>query len=301
MEPTQASAVVRPSPRQHEAIRGLLHGLHGQPAHPLLILYGRHRTLEASWLCAFARAAGLEVRLAGTARHRHAIQRRLGQETAGQSAAFVLADMTLDLPPDAVQLAAPPDGSPLDLWQPQRVISDQARALAGTLPPELVINNSLALRVGAQGWVTDTGLRSGGQAQVFPAGAVEASVASATGTFVADGAIAVNRPLTMDARLATRPVTITVRDAAVTSVTCPDRELAHFLRRAVEVHRAGWLYAVRMGGNPLTRDFSPDQGPVNACHRGVTLRLGVDPGHPYSPASADLRIDLTASMNGGQP
>lgn len=294
----EAPAVAWPSGQQQEAIQNLLHDL---PAQPLLLLYGSHRTTEAGWLCAYARAAGLDVTLAGAARKEHSIQRRLRPAAASQPTVFVLADMTLALPPGAVQLAGSPDVSPLDLWQPPQAISGQAHAIARTLPRELTVGGDgsrLDIQVGPGGWVTDDGARGDGTARVFPAGAAEADVADASGTFTADGAIAVNRPVAVDARLATKPVTIVVRDGAVTSVTCPDEDLLLFLRRAFEVHRAGHVHAVRMGSNRLTRSFGPDQGPVNACHRGVTLRLGTEPGQAYSPASADLRIELTGSWEG---
>jgi len=293
-----APTVARPSDGQHEAIQHLLSGL---PARPLLLVYGKHRTTEASWLCAYARAAGLDVKLAAAARKELSIQRRLGEETAAQvqPTAFVLADMTLSLPSGAVQLASLPDVSPLDLWQPRQVINEQARAVAAALPRELTISGAggrLEVTVGPDGWTADAGTRGDGTVQVFPAGAAEAGVADASGTFVADGAIAVNRPLATGARLAARPVTVAVRDGAVVSVACPDPELGLFLRRAVEVHRVRRVAAIRIGVNRLTRDFGPDQGPVNACHHaGVTLRLGTDPGQAYSLASADLRIELTGS------
>jgi hypothetical protein len=302
LAPAGGSGTARPSAAQQETIQGLLHN---RPARcqrdALVVLYGTHRTTEAAWLCAYARAAGLEVRLVAAARNAPAIQRRLGQEAADRAAVFVLADLTVDLPPGVVQLAGSPGVSPLDLWQRQPLIRDQVRATAGALPRELHIGTaggaSLAVRVGTAGWLADTGLRQDGQSWVLPAGTVQADVARASGTFVADGAIAVNRPLNMDARLATRPVTLTVQDMVVTSVTCPDPELLLFLRRAFQVHRAGHVRAVRIGSNQLTPGFSPDQGPVNVCHPGVTIRLSADPALAYSPASADLRIDLTASRD----
>src|SRR6185369_17351400 len=122
----------------------------------------------------------------------------------------------------------------------------------------------------------------------------EAAVDDAEGTFVADGAIGVNRSMDWDARLGDRPVTLTLRDRTVGAITSPDPVLNHFLGRAVHTHRADRVATVRVGVHPVECGFSPINGPVNAMHPGLTLRLDVDPTRAYNTASADLWLDLTA-------
>ncbi len=299
-----------PSDRQRAAIKDLLWS---QPAlvagGSLLILYVRTWARQAAWLCAYARAAGLEVSLAGLASQADAFARRLHGEAGDGLTIFVLADLDLDLPagpglpPGTVQLAGMPGAPPLDLWEEQAAIAEATRAQALAMPDRLSIATAagsqlLDVRTDADGWQADTGARSNGTALVLPAGAVHAEVAQASGTLVADGAISVSRPVRWDARLAGRPVTMTVRDATVTSIACEDPQLRQFLHRAIFVHHAASLYSIRVGLSKLTPGFSADQGPVNACHPGVTARLRVNPPHAYSAASADLRIDLTARHSG---
>lgn len=296
-------AAGQPSARQRAVIKEILWSqpsLRGGGA--LLLLYCRDRTAEASWLCAYARAAGLPVRLAAVAPKALVIEKRMRAEATAGLSTFVLADMALNLIPGTIQLAGTAQVSPLELWQQPSLIAAQAGAMANGLSPELVIPTGptakLVVGVGADGWLPDAGSELDGQARVLPAGAVQAEVARADGVFVADGAISVNRAVNTDARLAGRPVVITVAAGIVTSVECPDRDLCRFLDRAVRIHRAASVTAVRFGIHPLACGFSAVDGPVNACHQGVTLRLRVGQGLAYSTASADLRIDLTASRKG---
>ncbi|HET7014318.1 MAG TPA: hypothetical protein VFI65_10430 [Streptosporangiaceae bacterium] len=296
------ATATEPATSQRQAIRDLLRR---QPSlvdgGPLRLLYSRHWARQASWICAFARAAGLEAELVPVAGPASAFERRLRQAADGVTS-FALANMALDLPAGTVQLAGVPGAPPLDLWQPDAAIEAAAVEAAAGLPASQVIRTAgsevLELGVTSTGWRTDVGLRANGQARVSPAGAVLADVAWASGTFVANGAIGVNRPVRWDARLATAPVTITVREGVVTKVECDAPDLLHFLRRAVEVHGAALVGKARIGFNRHTPGFSPDQGPVNDCHPGVTLTLSVEKSARYSPASADLLIELTASTEG---
>jgi hypothetical protein len=298
-----AAMATAPDASQRQAIKDLLRS---QPSlaegGPLELIYSRHWARQASWLCAYGRAAGQEVALAPVAGLASAFEQRLRRAAAAGVTAFALADMTLNLPDHAVQLAGMPAASPLDLWQPDAVIEVATRAVATDLPARVVIRTGracvLEFGVTSAGWRADVGLRAGGLARVSPAGAVVADVVWADGTFIADGAISLNRPVRWDARLTTRPVTITVRGGVVTTVGCDAPDLLHFLRRAVGVHGAAVVGRARIGVNRRTPAFSPDQGPVNGCHRGVTLTLSVDPSAGYSPASADLLIELTTSTEG---
>ncbi len=298
------ATATEPATSHRQAIRDLLWR---QPSlvdgGPLRLLYSRNWARHASWICAFARAAGLEAELVPVAGPASAFERRLGQAAAAGVTPFVLANMTIeDLPAGAVQLAGMPGAPPLDLWQADTEIEAMTQSATAVLPASQLLRTGgsevLELGVTSGGWRADVGLRADGHARVSPAGAILADVASANGTFVADGAIGVNRPLRWDARLAAHPVTITVQEGSVTRVECDAPDLLRFLRRAVEVHGAAVVGKARIGVNPLTPGFSTDQGPVNHCHPGVTLTLGVDPAGRYSPASADLLIELTAATEG---
>ncbi len=302
---TAARTGQAPSPAQRDAIKDLLWS---QPSlvagGPLLLIYTKAWSTQASWLCAFGRAAGLDVTLVPVASDRHVIERRLGQESNAARTVIALADLALALPPGSVQLAGLPGTAPLDLYASQSELLAQAQAVAATLTDQLLISSTgaatLAVGITADGWRSDTGLSLNKATLILPAGSVRADVATAEGTFVADAALAVNRPLNHDARLAAHPVTVTVEGGQVTSVDCADPVLGQLLRRATQVHHAVSVTGVRLGTNQAIPDFSPQQGPVNACRDGaVTITLTVDPAAAYSSASADLRIDLTASKQGG--
>jgi hypothetical protein len=299
---TVARPGAAPSPSQRDAIKDLLWS---QPAleagGPLALIYTRSWSAQASWLCAFGRAAGLDVTLAPVAADRHLIERRLGQEKA---TVIVLADLTLALPPGSVQLAGLPGTAPLDLYSSQSELLARAQAVAATLTDRLVVGTggtaTLEVGIGSDGWHPDTGLDENKARLVLPAGSVRAAVAAADGTFAADAALAVNRPLNHDARLAAHPVTVVISGGVVTSADCADPVLAQLLRRAIDVHHAVRVTGVRIGTNELIPGFSPEQGSLNSCRNGVvTITLTVDPTAAYSPASADLRIDLTANKQGG--
>lgn len=311
MTTTATAPPTEPTASQKQAIKDLLRR---QPSladdGPLHLLYSRHWAQQASWLCAFARAAGLEATLApvsasaaNPAGPASAFERRLRQATAAGATAFALADLRLDLPPGSVQLAGTLDASPLDLWQPDAELEALTRAAAKATPASQSLKTGstavLDLTVSTRGWQPDAGQRANGQARVSPAGALLADVAQATGTFVADGAIALNRPVRWDARLTANPVTLTVTGGVVTQVACDAPDLRHLLTRAIEVHQANVISKARIGLNHRAPAFSPDQGPVNDCHAGVTLTLSVDPSAAYSPASADLLIELTSSCEPG--
>jgi hypothetical protein len=301
---TTARPGLAPSPAQRDAIKDLLWS---QPSlvagGPLALAYTKSWSAQASWLCAFGRAAGLDVTLIPVAADRGVIERRLGQEN-GTRSIIVLADLTLALPPGCVQLAGLPGTAPLDLYASQSELLAEARAVAATLTDRLLVSTpgtaTLQVGVGADGWHPDTGLDENKARLVLPAGSVRAAVASADGTFVADAALAVNRPLNYDARLAAHPVTVTIEAGLVTSADCADPMLRQLLQRAIGVHRAVSVTSVRLGTNRRIPAASPEQGPVNSCRAGaITITLTVDPAAAYSPASADLRIDLTASDQGG--
>jgi hypothetical protein len=297
---TSTTAQATPTGSQRQAVKALLSNMPSLArGGPLELLYSRAWTTQASWLCAFARAAGLEARLVPLRAMASAFEQRLDAAAGSGLTVFALANMSLNLSAGAVQLAGMPAAPPIDLWQPDAEVECAAWTAAHNLPASHLIrtgrNSALELEVTGSGWNCDAGMRADGQARVSPAGAAVADVAVSNGTFVADGAIGLNRPVRWDARLAARPVTISVQDGVVNSMDCEDRGLLRFLQRAIGVHHACVITQVRVGINDRTPGFSAEQGPVNACHRGVTITLSVDPPGAYSPSSADLRIELTAS------
>jgi hypothetical protein len=283
----------RPTPFQRQQIRHILRSCPGLVAGgDLVLVYTPDRATEASWLCAYARAAEVAVRLAPVGRSAYSVERRARSEAGASTTCVVLADMSVSLPEGAIQLAGTPSVGAIDLWRSP----DELRGLAGALADDLPVltevrteGGQIAVRHAA--WRRDA-------AMVEAAATVEAEVEAADGTFVADGAIAVNRPVGWDARLIGHPVTLTVRDRMVTAVTCPDPVLHTFLQRAVHTHRVKLAGALRIGVHPVECGFSPIGGPVNVAHPGLTLRLRVDASTPFSVASSDLCLDLTARWEG---
>jgi hypothetical protein len=302
---TAARTGPAPSPAQRDAIKDLLRSQPSLAAGcPLALIYTKNWSAQASWLCAFGRAAGLDVTLLPVAPDRHVIERRLGQQKDTGRSVIVLAELTLALPPGSVQLAGLPGIAPLDMYASQAELLAQAQAAAATLTDRLLVSTAgpatLEVGIAADGWHADTGLDQNKAFLVLPAGSVRADVATAEGTFVADAALAVNRPLNHDARLAAHPVTAIIEGGLVTSADCADPVLRQLLHRAIQVHRAAGVTGIRLGTNHRIPSASPEQGPVNACRAGaITITLTVDPAAAYSAASADLRIDLTANEQGG--
>ncbi len=307
-----ATRPAAPTSAQAQAIKDLLRSQRALAGGgDLLILYARAWSRQASWICAYGRAAGLTVRLAALLDRADSFTRRLRSERADGLTIIVLTGLRLDLPDGCLQLAGlqladrqlpglqltdRPGTSPIELWRPSDEIAAAAQARARAAPSELSIATSggqLDVTTGQAGWRPETGHGGGATAQVSPAGAIRADVATADGTFVADGAIALNRPVTWDARLATRPVRLSICGRVVTELDCADDTLARFLRRAVFVHHAATVTSVALGLRDDLGEFSPEQGPVNAC-QGVAVRLAVPSQGAYSPASADLQIDLAA-------
>lgn len=259
---------------------------------------------QAAWLAARARRAGVAARLVGAAGWGAArLGSRVRDAVAGTGAPDAVEGEPVGTvlflggqPLDAAALALPsgvtalqlPElpwaGSPLDAVEDpgaRAALLERLRVrteAAGTLVVSSGEGERLAL-TGAD-VRTDPQDPSPGRLRIAPLGRVVARVAAADGVFVADGRLRLNRTTRLGTGLAHRPVRLEIRDGRVTGVECPDPVLGGFLRRAVDVHRAGaarTAYCRPAGGGHL-----------------VTLRLTVDPSDTYSTASADLRIDLTA-------
>jgi hypothetical protein len=290
--PAARRTLARPTPGQRARVRELLADCPGlTDGADLHLVYAPQYAAEAAWICAQARVAGVRVRLdpvRGTAAR---VAERVRAAAAPGGTTVVLSDLPLDLPPGALHLPGAPGTSPVDLWRPRAAVDRAAEDLVRTLGRELVVvtGGGHTLRAGVGGVVRDR-----------PPGTVEVAVTGAGGTFVADAAIAVNTVAAIDARLAARPVRVGVEQGVVTSVDCPDPHLALLLRRALHTHRLDRVVGVRFGVHPARCPFGAVAGPVNARRPGVTLRLRVDPGRAYSPASADLAVDLTATWEEGR-
>ncbi|MFR9722887.1 hypothetical protein ACL02R_05860 [Streptomyces sp. MS19] len=283
--------------RRRAALRGLLDGLlRDRGAGRVVLFLAAPRSAEAGWLAAYARAAGARAEVRAAGRWPAELLERRAAAEAGEraTAVVVLADGALRLPPGVLQLAGTEDLSPLDLWRPDEEVEAAVAALLGGL------GTAPRVRTAGGGELV---CATGGAVRGARPGTVEAPLTAADGTFTADGALSVNRRTAWDARLAGRPVTLTVAGGLVTALDCADETLLRFLTRAVHVHRARTAVALLFGtGHSGTghdgdghSGFSAADGPVNATRRGVGLRLAVGTRDAYNPASADLRIDLTAA------
>ena len=278
--------VTRPTPAQRASVRAILRECVGSTGQALCLVYAPNRRTEATWLGAYARAAGVatQLRPAATAT---AAAVELACDGGAGATVLILADMTMRVPPGARQLAGIETHSAVDLWAPAGLLELAALAAARRLggSPLTVSTSGGEVTLATGPFTPDT-----------PPGTVTADVVDANGTFVADAAVAVNRAVAWDARLAQRPVTLRLVAGTVTEVDCPDPVLARFLTRAVHTHNASRAGSVRFGLRRLTGGFSPVAGPVNAARAGVTLRLRVPADRPYNAASADLRVDVTATL-----
>lgn len=274
----------RPDQVQRAAIRAILTSCPGLAEHDeLALVFTRARRTEAAWLCAFARAAGVRVDLVPAQASRRDVERLVAGATA--RSLIVLADLTLELPSRAMQLPGPSSVNVIDVFQPPDLVAAQVeRAMAG-LGSELDVTTAGGARLRATTVSAGPG---------DPFGCLDVVVSAAQGTFVADGAIEVNRDVGWDCRLAGRPVTLAIEQGRVVDVSCDDAVIARFLTRAITVHRASRLRRLRFGLRRLPGGFEPTAGPVNRCRPGVTVCLDVAPEDCYNVASGDLRVDLTS-------
>ena len=140
-------------------------------------------------------------------------------------------------------------------------------------------------------WTFNDGQARPGEITVLPAGAMTTTRALVDGTFVADGALQVNRPLRWDVRLSKAPVTVEIAAGEVRAVRCADPRTERFLDRAVSRGGAHRVTQVGIGTNPHIPRFVSRSSPLNLCRTGFHLRLGDD----APAAETDLRIELIAA------
>lgn len=238
----------KPDERQRHNIRDILRHV----ADEVTLIYSPHRTVEATWLYAYARHAGRSVRLVPAA-----TSRDIERATTAGTSLLVLADDEVVLPPGSMQLTGAPSASPLDLWSDPAALDAAEARFHRALPPTVR-------------------LRTGPDAVLTVASAVDAN-----GVFQAVAG-AINRGVRWDTG-----VTVTVESGRVVAIECGDATIEGLLRRAVHTHKVDRVLEVRFDVRAMACGLRerPD----------VTLRLGVEPRQAYSTASADLRIDVTAT------
>jgi hypothetical protein len=271
----------RPSSDEQRVLGRLVDDLREwRPGQNLTLAYVPRRKAEASWLCAYARAAGFTVALRGIAEsHPTELDLRLADEAG---APVVLADGYIGMTADTVYLFGTERASPFELWSRRADVEARiAEAKAA-----LALDRPLVVRT-AGGQVRAEIL----SVEPAAAGLLIVTVANATGCFIADSSIAVNRPMGWDARLSA-PVRVELEAGRVVAVSGGSPAQEQFLARAIHVHRAEHVVQVRIGLRQWDVPVSARAGQANAARRGAALRLAVQPGSHYLLASADLRIDL---------
>jgi hypothetical protein len=271
----------RPSLAQRSAIREIL----AKATDELFVLFAHDRLLEASWISAYAKASGCRTRLMrfpmGSPQK---IEQSVRRIAGGGATVIVIADLNLNLPQPTIHLAGTEHLSPLDLWDSPAATAAMADACLARLGSDITI------RCGEH--VLHADIEKYGRGPI--PGTVDVEVTKATGTFIADSSIAINRPVRGDARLIGRAVTVTADDGYLVSIACPDQAMQHFLSRAVHVHGARRIATVRLGLRPVAGGPSAIAGPINLARRGVSVVISVAPHQVYNLASADLHISLTA-------
>ncbi|MFJ1707204.1 hypothetical protein [Kitasatospora sp. NPDC088346] len=295
-----SAQILAPDPAERLAVRSaLFERLRLAAGDRLAVVFDRGRAPEAAWLAATARAGGVAVRLLAadgwspvrTGRQVvGALAGLRGEGPAAREAAFFLCADPLDhavlrLPSSlvAVQLPVPDWEEPA--LRAARLADLCARtAAAAAVRVGTGDGAELLLRPSADRPPrVEDGPAEPGRVHQLPGGHLHCPVGAADGEFRADGLIRINRPTRLGGSLRERPVTLELSDGRVTRLRCADPVLLGLLERAVTVHRLERLTAVRC---------RPVGGPPQ-----VTLRLAVDPGHPYSTASAGLRISLGAAAS----
>jgi hypothetical protein len=276
-----------PDQPQREAIREIVRQV--QPIsqiRDLTLIFTKESVQEASWLCAYLRAAGVRVMMVACLARRIDVERRARQVSDGP--AIVLADMELDLPDAVTQLPGTDELSSLEIWESLLSVSDRARQVLAELQPSFVLRSALRSQtiLSVRSW------RLG-----HPFGRLEADVLTADGVFVADGAIEINRNTRMDCRLRDRPVQVRIEAGRVMDLTCGDQFLQRFLQRTLRVHKVDRITAVRLGLRDIRGGYDKRPSLANSC-RGAGVRISADPSAAYSRASADLTIDLIGASGG---
>lgn len=286
-----------PTPAQREAVWDVLrHCTADSGDVPVTVGYVPHRKREATWLCAYGRAAGLTVRLLGIGRDSAAsVAAALSRWRSADGGALVvladtdLADTDTAQPPGAIHLFGTDRAGPFDLWtSPEEAAAsvDRLRTDLGERPIRLRGNGSTLS-------AEPVSVRRGR----YP-GTAEVAVRAASGVFVADCCLAVNRPATWDARLADHPVTVELADGTVLSVSCDEPVKSAVLRRVVDVHMVDRVELIRFGLRDLRCPVSAVAGAANEVRTSVAIDLTVALGRAYLAGSADLRLSLRARWDG---
>jgi hypothetical protein len=141
-------------------------------------------------------------------------------------------------------------------------------------------------------WLSNHGTPQPGRTLVLPAGEVNTYPARIDGTFVADGAINVNRRIAFDVRLDRAPVTVQIEDGHAVDIACDDPDLLRFLRKAFARENADRVGELGVGTNVGITRFVADNNHINERHPGIHLGFG-EHGQPGRVAYvADIHIDL---------
>jgi hypothetical protein len=308
------TVLAQPEHRRRAAARRIIEDRLGiRPGTGLVVAFGREYRTDAAWLAARARARGAEVGFvavpAAVAATGAGLGRRLSKACdalrGGCDAVAVvllgarLAD-SVDFPPDVDVLQLVPGSagaSPLDMWQEP----DTSAAAGAAVEARLRGGSLLRLHTGADAVAvfeygdadadTDGSWAAlvPGDPGVLPADRIRLRVRGASGEFVADGALRVNRPNLFGPLLAHRPVQLTFAADRVAAVHCDDFVLRTFLERAVHVHRLRLVHGVQLAASV------PDVGEGGRGPLTAAVRLVVEPEHAYSNHSADLTVDLSAA------
>lgn len=141
-------------------------------------------------------------------------------------------------------------------------------------------------------WVSNFGLSGPGEMGILPPGELNTFPAAIRGQLVADGAFNLNLATDVDARLAGRPVRITIEDGRMVDHRCDDRAVSRLLDHVFSEEAARNVGELGFGTNVGITRFIAMNSHINERHPGVHVGFG-EHGQPgLVPFQATRHLDL---------
>jgi hypothetical protein len=123
-------------------------------------------------------------------------------------------------------------------------------------------------------WISNRGTAQPGTVLILPAGEIATYPAEIDGVFVADFAFNVNAITDLDARLGTRPVTVTIEGGQAKRFDCPDDEITELLELCFSRQNARRVGELGFGTNSAIRGPIEMNSHINERCPGVHLGFG---------------------------
>jgi hypothetical protein len=142
-------------------------------------------------------------------------------------------------------------------------------------------------------WISNRGAWRPGGFLILPAGEIATYPAQIDGVLVADGAINCNFISDLNMMLGNHPITVEIENGKAVDFSCPDDEIAEFIRTGFAMKFGQNVGELGFGTNSGIDRFIPQNSHVNERHPGVHIGFGQhNQNHARVPYVADIHMDL---------